>query len=138
MPEGHEMSPSPSSYNQPYPSSDIGKNPVLSDKIRQNTEVGPGLNSNMHNIIPNLQNMNPNMQSSPNLTHSNLSPPNLSINFQNLSPIPNNPTSENSVQQIMQENDFQRMNPSSSMNMPAQWNNGNNQVNLVFAKYLEN
>ncbi|XP_011309200.1 serine/threonine-protein kinase PAK mbt [Fopius arisanus] len=128
VPEGHEMSPSPSSYHQLYSSSEPGKNHGLSDKVRQNTEnLGAGLNSNMHSIIPNLQNMNPNMQSSPNLTHSNLNPPNLSINFQNLSPIPNNQNSANSVQQIMQENDFQRINPSSSMNLPAQWNNGNNQ-----------
>lgn len=51
-------------------------------------------------MIPNLQNLNPNMQSSPNLTHSGSNVPNLSINFQNLSPIinsqvpvqsPNNP-----------------------------------------------
>ncbi|XP_015109364.1 serine/threonine-protein kinase PAK mbt [Diachasma alloeum] len=128
VPEGHEMSPSPSNYHQLYPSSDTGKNHGVSDKIRQNTEnVGAGLNSNLHNIIPNLQNMNPNMQSSPNLTHSNLNAPNLSINFQNLSPIPNNQNSGNSVQQSMQENDFQRMNPSSSMNLPGHWNNGNNQ-----------
>lgn len=75
-------------------------------------------------MIPNLQNLNPNMQSSPNLTHSGSNVPNLSINFQNLSPIINSQApvqSPNNPQ--FPDPEFHRLNSQ----MTAQYN-GNVQV----------
>ena len=106
----------------------FGKPHGYPDKLRQNSpNVGPGMHPNHHSLIPNLQNLNPNMQSSPNLTHVGTNAPNLSLNFQNLSPIPNiqSPTANSSISQIP-EHELQRINP--SMVMPPGHYNGNFQV----------
>lgn len=70
VPEGQEVINNPA--NNPTP---MYLNYNNSNKFKQNS--------------PNLQNLNPNMQSSPNPPGVNQNPSNLSINFQNLSPIPN-------------------------------------------------
>lgn len=78
-------------------------------------------------MIPNLQNLNPNMQSSPNLTHSGSNVPNLSLNFQNLSPITNSQApvqSPNNPQ--FPDSEFHRLN--SQMAMTSAQYNGNVQV----------
>lgn len=86
VPEGQEMS-SNTNQIQSY-TTNFGKQHNYLDKLRQNaSNVTSGLHSNTQNMIPNLQNLNPNMQSSPNLTHVGSNAPNLSLNFQNLSPI---------------------------------------------------
>ncbi|XP_015587718.1 serine/threonine-protein kinase PAK mbt [Cephus cinctus] len=110
VPEGQEMSSSPGQM-QAYPT--FGKPHGYPDSLRQNSpNMAPGLNPNLQNLIPNLQNLNPNMQSSPNLTHLGSTAQNMSLNFQNLSPILNlqGPTSNPNTPQIS-EHDFQRMNP---------------------------
>lgn len=85
MPEGQEI---PSNANQVQGYANFGKQHNYLDKLRQNpSNVVGGLNPHAQNMIPNLQNLNPNMQSSPNLTHPGSNAPNLSLNFQNLSPI---------------------------------------------------
>jgi p21-activated kinase 7 len=128
VPEDQEMitNPTPTqmylNYNKPH-----GYN----DKMRQNSpNIGPAPNAG-HNMIPNLQNLNPNMQSSPNLPHISTNAQNLSMNFQNLSPIPsmqNTPVNSNIPQS--QEYDFQRMNPSMAMLPSAQYN-GNIQTSKL-------
>lgn len=126
VPEGQEISSSPNQM-QPYPG--FAKPYGYPDKIRQNSpSVGAGANANnLQNLIPNLQNMNPNMQSSPNLVHAGANATtNLSLNFQNLSPIPNHQISaNNSGTSPMTEHDFQRINAPSGMS--GQYN-GNVQV----------
>lgn len=101
--------------------SNYGKHHGYPDKLRQSfPNVGPGMHPNHHNLLPNLQNLNPNMQSSPNLTHVGSNAPNLSLNFQNLSPIPSiqSPTANSSISQIP-EYELQRINPSTVM--PTQY-----------------
>ena len=128
VPEGQEMvtNPTPtqmySNYNKPH---------GYADKMRQNSSsVGPMPNSG-HSMIPNLQNLNPNMQSSPNLPHMSTNAQNLSMNFQNLSPIPSmqSPTSNTNIPQV-QDYDFQRMNPSIPMPSTAAQYNGNMQPKM--------
>ena len=132
VPEGQEMSTSPAQL-QVY--SNFGKPHGYPDKLRQNSpNVGPGINPNHHSLIPNLQNLNPNMQSSPNLTHVGSNAPNLSLNFQNLSPIPSiqSPTTNSGISQIP-EHDVQRINP--AMISSGQYN-GNFQVKFSFTKSI--
>ncbi|KAJ8683566.1 hypothetical protein QAD02_019358 [Eretmocerus hayati] len=128
VPEGQEMSANPTP-TQLYP--DYNKVHGYNDKMRQNsTNMGPTTNSG-HSMIPNLQNLNPNMQSSPNMPHMGPNVQNLAMNFQNLSPIPNAqgpPT--NSTNSQMQGYDFQRMNPPMTMPPTAQYN-GNVQSSKV-------
>jgi len=78
-------------------------------------------------MIPNLQNLNPNMQSSPNLAHSGSNVPNLSLNFQNLSPIVNSQVSVQSpnTPQLL-DTEFHRLN--SQMTITSGQYNGNVQV----------
>lgn len=122
------MSSSPS-QNQAYPS--FPKPHGYPDKLRQNlSNSAPGTNANLQqSLIPNLQNLNPNMQSSPNLTHIGLNPANLSINFQNLSPISNiqNTISNPGTPQNM-DHDLRGMNGVSSA--PGQYN-GNAKVSDI-------
>lgn len=78
-------------------------------------------------MIPNLQNLNPNMQSSPNLTHSGSNVPNLSINFQNLSPIINSQVPvQNPNNPQFPDPEFHRLN--SQMAITSTQYNGNVQV----------
>lgn len=67
------------------------------------------------------------MQSSPNLTHSGSNVPNLSLNFQNLSPIVNSQGSgQNSNTLQFSDPEFHRLN--SQMAMTSSQYNGNIQV----------
>ncbi|XP_034947302.1 serine/threonine-protein kinase PAK mbt [Chelonus insularis] len=120
VPEGQEV---PSNVNPMQSSySGYGKPYNYSDKMRQNSPIVG------QSMIPNLQNMNPNMQSSPNLTHGISNPANLSLNFQNLSPIPNMENSNiNSNTGLANDHDFQRMNVSSTLS--GQFN-GNSQQSI--------
>ncbi|KAK2586605.1 hypothetical protein KPH14_011478 [Odynerus spinipes] len=125
VPEGQEI-PSNSSQIQGY--TNFGKPHNYLEKMKQNSpSVAPGLNPNIQNMIPNLQNLNPNMQSSPNLTHTGQNAPNLSLNFQNLSPIINlqNSTSNSTTPQVT-EPEFHRLN--SQMTMASNQHNGNLQI----------
>ncbi|XP_011501644.1 PREDICTED: serine/threonine-protein kinase PAK mbt [Ceratosolen solmsi marchali] len=130
VPEGQEMMNNPTP-TQMYPT--YNKPHSYADKMRQNSpNVGPGTNSG-HNMIPNLQNLNPNMQSSPNLSHISTNAQNLSMNFQNLSPIPSmQNTPVNSSIPQSQEYDFQRINPSMTVPQTAQYN-GNIQLSKLDA-----
>ncbi|XP_001600121.2 serine/threonine-protein kinase PAK mbt [Nasonia vitripennis] len=126
VPEGQEMTLNPTP-TQMYPNYN-NKAHGYPDKMRQNSpSVGPATNSG-HNMIPNLQNLNPNMQSSPNLPHMSTNAQNLSMNFHNLSPIPSmqSPPSNPNIPQ-MQEYDFQRMNPSMPIQPGTAQYNGNMQ-----------
>lgn len=128
VPEGQEIS-SPAQL-QAY--SNFAKSHGYPEKMRQNSpHVGPAMNSNHHSLIPNLQNLNPNMQSSPNLTHMGSNAPNLSLNFQNLSPIPSipSPTTLNANISQLPEHELQRMNP--TMTVPSGQYNGNFQANKI-------
>lgn len=125
VPEGQEI-PSNTSQMQGY--SNFGKPHSYLEKMRQNSpSVASGLNPNIQNMIPNLQNLNPNMQSSPNLTHTGQNAPNLSLNFQNLSPIINlqNSTSNPATPQVS-EPEFHRLN--SQMTIASSQHNGNLQI----------
>ncbi|XP_076246151.1 serine/threonine-protein kinase PAK mbt isoform X2 [Calliopsis andreniformis] len=125
VPEGQEI---PSNANQVQGYSNFGKQHNYHDKLRQNSpNVVAGLNANVQNMIPNLQNLNPNMQSSPNLTHTGSNAPNLSLNFQNLSPITN---PQGSIQSPstpqLADSELHRLN-SQMTTMPGQYN-GNIQM----------
>lgn len=146
VPEGQEI---PLNIHQGFPN--FGKPHNYIDKLRQNSpSVGSGLNTSMQNMIPNPQNLNSNMQSSPNLTHSGSNVPNLSLNFQNLSPIVNSqvPVQSPSTPQIS-DPEFHRL--TSQMAMASGQYNGNVQVinhvilciyyvsvyvNIIFNKYV--
>ncbi|XP_047357343.1 serine/threonine-protein kinase PAK mbt isoform X2 [Vespa velutina] len=125
VPEGQEVS-SNTSQMQGY--TNFGKPHSYLEKMRQNSpSVTSGLNPNIQNMIPNLQNLNPNMQSSPNLTHAGQNAPNLSINFQNLSPIVNSQSStSNPTTPQVPESEFHRLN--SQMTMTSNQYNGNLQI----------
>lgn len=112
---------------QPYPNFPKPQN--YTDKLRQNpSNMAPGSNANPQSLVPNLQNLNPNMQSSPNLAHGAGNATNLSLNFQNLSPIPNlqSPGTNPSMGPIS-DPDFPRT--SSASTVAGQYN-GNVQVIL--------
>ncbi|XP_046824947.1 serine/threonine-protein kinase PAK mbt [Vespa crabro] len=125
VPEGQEVS-SNTSQMQGY--TNFGKPHSYLEKMRQNSpSVTSGLNPNIQNMIPNLQNLNPNMQSSPNLTHAGQNAPNLSINFQNLSPIVNSQSStSNPTTPQVPESEFHRLN--AQMTMASNQYNGNLQI----------
>lgn len=141
MPEGQEMS-SNTNQIQSY-TTNFGKQHNYLDKLRQNaTNVTSGLHSNTQNMIPNLQNLNPNMQSSPNLTHVGSNAPNLSLNFQNLSPIntPQCSIQSPSTPQLI-DSEFHRIN--TQISITSGQYNGNIQVNnkyyifqVIFKYYI--